>query len=543
MADVYLGNPNLKKSGIPLEFTKEQIQEYVKCSKDPVYFAREYVKIVNVDRGLIPFEMYDFQEEMVRTFSKNRFSICKLPRQTGKSTTTTAYILHTILFTDQQNVAILANKGSLARDLLGKIQLAYEYLPKWLQQGVVVWNKGNIELENGSKVVAAATSSSAIRGGSYNLIFLDEFAFVGNNMAEEFFSSVYPTISSGQTTKVIIVSTPNGMNHFYKMWTDAIEKQSKYVPIEVHWSQVPGRDDKWKQETIANTSEEQFRQEFECEFLGSANTLIHPTKLRTLAYKRPIRVWNDVDIYDEPQENHIYVMSVDVARGVGLDYSAFTVFDATTVPYKLVAKFRNKEVSPLLYPNYIHAVAKLYNEAYILVEINDIGGQVADILHSDLEYENLIATSVKGRAGQQVSGGFSTGTQFGVRTTKQVKRIGTSNLKDLIENDKLIIEDFDIISELASFIGKKQSYEAEEGAHDDLVMTCVLFAWLVRQTYFRDITDVDIRQKLYEDKIRMLEDEQLPFGIIDDGQPEEGILNGPEDIQEYINSSNRGTWF
>ena len=543
MADVYLGNPNLKKSGIPLEFTKEQIQEYVKCSKDPVYFAREYVKIVNVDRGLIPFEMYDFQEEMVRTFNDNRFSICKLPRQTGKSTTTTAYILHTILFTDQQNVAILANKGSLARDLLGKIQLAYEYLPKWLQQGVVVWNKGNIELENGSKVVAAATSSSAIRGGSYNLIFLDEFAFVGNNMAEEFFSSVYPTISSGQTTKVIIVSTPNGMNHFYKMWTDAVEEQSKYVPIEVHWSQVPGRDDKWKQETIANTSEEQFRQEFECEFLGSANTLIHPTKLRTLAYKRPIRVWNDVDIYDEPQENHIYVMSVDVARGVGLDYSAFTVFDATTVPYKLVAKFRNKEVSPLLYPNYIHAVAKLYNEAYILVEINDIGGQVADILHSDLEYENLIATSVKGRAGQQVSGGFSTGTQFGVRTTKQVKRIGTSNLKDLIENDKLIIEDFDIISELASFIGKKQSYEAEEGAHDDLVMTCVLFAWLVRQNYFRDITDVDIRQKLYEDKIRMLEDEQLPFGIIDDGQPEEGILNGPEDIQEYINSANRDTWF
>jgi len=543
MADVYLGNPNLKKSGIPLEFTKEQIQEYVKCSKDPVYFAKNYVKIVNVDRGLIPFEMYDFQEDMVRTFNNNRFSICKLPRQTGKSTTTTAYILHKILFTDQQNVAILANKGALARDLLGKIQLAYEYLPKWLQQGVVVWNKGNVELENGSKVVAAATSSSAIRGGSYNLIFLDEFAFVGNNMAEEFFSSVYPTISSGQTTKVIIVSTPNGMNHFYKMWTDATENQSQYVPIEVHWSQVPGRDEKWKQETIANTSEEQFRQEFECEFLGSANTLIHPTKLRSLAFKRPSRNWNGVDIYDEPQENHIYVMSVDVARGVGLDYSAFTVFDATNVPYKLVAKFRNKEVSPLLYPNYIHSIAKLYNEAYILVEINDIGGQVADILHNDLEYENLIATSIKGRAGQQVSGGFSTGTQFGVRTTKQVKRIGTSNLKDLIENDKLIIEDFDIITELASFIGKRQSYEAEEGSHDDLVMTCVLFAWLVRQTYFRDITDVDIRQKLYEDKIRMLEDEQLPFGIIDDGQPEEGILNGPEDIQDYINSSNRDTWF
>lgn len=543
MPETYLGNPNLKKSGIPLEFTKEQIEEYIKCSKDPVYFARNYVKIVNVDKGLMPFEMYDFQEDMVRTFNSNRFSICKLPRQTGKSTTTTAYILWVILFTDQQNIAILANKGSLARDLLGKIQLAYEYLPKWLQQGVIVWNKGNIELENGSKVVAAATSSSAIRGGSYNLIFLDEFAFVGNNMAEDFFSSVYPTISSGQTTKVIIVSTPNGMNHFYKMWTDASEGESKYIPIEVHWSSVPGRDEKWKQETIANTSEEQFRQEFECEFLGSANTLIHPTKIRTLAFKRPSRTWNGVDFYIEPIENHTYVCVVDVARGVGLDYSAFTVFDVTEVPYKLVAKFRDKEISPLLYPNYINQVAKMYNEAYILVEVNDIGAQVADILHNDLEYENLIATSVKGRAGQQVSGGFSTGTQFGVRTTKQVKRIGTSNLKDLIENDKLIIEDFDVITELASFIGKGTSYEAEEGAHDDLVMTCVLFAWLVRQTYFRDITDVDIRQKMYEEKIKMLEDEQLPFGIIDDGMPEEGIINGPEDISDYINQSNRDTWF
>jgi len=543
MADVYLGNPNLKKSGVPVEFTKEQIEEYVKCANDPVHFAKTYVKIVNVDQGLVPFTMYDFQEEMVKTFNKSRFSICKLPRQTGKSTTTTAYILWLILFTDQQNVAILANKGSLARDLLGKIQLAYEFLPKWLQQGVIVWNKGNIELENGSKVVAAATSSSAIRGGSYNLIFLDEFAFVGNNLAEDFFSSVYPTISSGKTSKVIIVSTPNGMNHFYKMWTDAAEGSSGYTPIEVHWSAVPGRDEKWKKETIANTSEEQFRQEFECEFLGSANTLIHPTKLRALAYKRPLRTWNDVDIYDEPKQNNIYVMSVDVSRGVGLDYSAFTVFDATTTPYKLVAKFRSKDISPLLYPNYIHSVARHYNDAYILVEINDIGGQVADILHSDMEYENLITTSVKGRAGQQVSGGFSGNSQFGVRTTKQVKRIGASNLKDLIENDKLIIEDFDLISELASFIGKGNSYEAEEGTHDDLVMTCLLFAWLVRQTYFRDVTNVDIRQKMYEDKIRMLEDEQLPFGLIDDGQPEEGILSGPEDISEYINSVNRDRWF
>ena len=543
MAETYLGNPNLKKADVPVEFTKDQVEEYLKCMKDPVYFARQYVKIVNVDKGLIPFEMYDFQEDMVRTFSANRFSICKLPRQSGKSTTTTAYILHEILFKDQQNVAILANKGSLARELLGKITLAYEYLPKWLQQGVVVWNKGNIELENGSKVVAAATSSSAIRGGSYNLIFLDEFAFIGNNLAEEFFSSVYPTISSGATSKVIIVSTPNGMNHFYKMWTDAEEGNSKYVPIEIHWSSVPGRDEKWKEETIANTSEEQFNQEFECNFLGSANTLIHPTKLRQLAFKRPLRNYNGADIYVEPQADRIYVAVCDVSRGVGQDYSAFTVFDASEVPYKLCAKFRSKDISPLLYPNYIHTIARLYNEAFVLIEVNDIGGQVADIMHNDLEYENLISTANKGRAGQVVSGGFSSNVQFGVRTTKPVKRIGCSNLKDLIENDKLIIEDMDLISELSSFIGKGVSYQAEEGSHDDLVMTCVLFSWLVRQPYFKDITNVDIRQKMYEEKIKMLEDEQLPFGILDDGHPEEGVLNGPEDIQEYINSGNRDTWF
>lgn len=542
MAETYLGNPNLKKSGVAVEYTKENIEEYVKCARDPIYFARNYIRIVNVDKGLIPFDMYDFQEDMVRTFSQNRFSICKLPRQTGKSTTVTAFILWTILFTDNQNIAILANKGSLARDLLSKITLAYEYLPKWLQQGIAVWNKGNIELENGSRVVAAATSSSAIRGGSYNLIFLDEFAFVGNNMAEEFFSSVYPTISSGQTSKVVIVSTPNGMNHFYKMWSDAEEGNSKYVPIEVHWSQVPNRDEKWKQETIANTSEEQFRQEFECEFLGSSNTLIHPTKLRQLAFVRPEQVWNDVRIYEEAKEGHIYVISVDVSRGVGLDYSAFTVFDVTTTPYRVVATFRDKDISPLLYPNVIYAVANRYNEAFVLVEVNDIGQQVADIIHQDLEYENLIATSVRGRAGQQISGGFSSKTQFGIRTTTQVKRIGCSNLKDLIESDKLVVQDFDLIAELASFVARGKSYEAEEGSHDDLVMTCVLFGWLVRQNYFRDITNIDIREKMYAEKIKMLEDEQLPFGIIDDGQPEEGVIDSPFDVDEYISQGNRN-WF
>ncbi len=538
----YLGNPNLKAKGVPVNFDKEHVKEYIKCSKNPVYFAKNYVKIINVDKGLVPFKLYKFQKEMVETFNDNRFSICKLPRQSGKSTTVTAYILWLILFKDSQNIAILANKGSLARDLLGKIQFAYEYLPKWLQQGIVVWNKGNIELENSSKVVAAATSSSAIRGGSYNLIFLDEFAFVGNNLAEEFFSSVYPTISSGQTSKVIIVSTPNGMNHFYKMWTDAEEKNSQYVPIEVHWSQVPGRNEKWKKETIANTSEEQFRQEFECEFLGSAGTLIHPTKLRTLAHVTPMKKWQDVEIYEEAKEDAVYAMSVDVSRGVGLDYSAFIVVDISQMPYKLVAKFRSKEISPLLYPTIIYNVAKHYNEAYVLVEINDIGQQVADILHQDLEYENMLATSVKGRSGQQISGGFSGSSSMGIRTTKQVKRIGCSNLKDLIEQDKFIVQDYETIVELSTFISKGGSYESEEGSHDDLVMCCVLFSWLAKQTYFRDITNTDIRQKIYDEKLRMLDDEALPFAIIDDGQPEEGVVHSQEDIDEYIRQGNKDSF-
>ena len=538
----YLGNPNLKAKGVPVNFDKEHVKEYIKCSKNPVYFAKNYVKIINVDKGLVPFKLYKFQKEMVETFNDNRFSICKLPRQSGKSTTVTAYILWLILFKDSQNIAILANKGSLARDLLGKIQFAYEYLPKWLQQGIVVWNKGNIELENSSKVVAAATSSSAIRGGSYNLIFLDEFAFVGNNLAEEFFSSVYPTISSGQTSKVIIVSTPNGMNHFYKMWTDAEEKNSQYVPIEVHWSQVPGRNEKWKKETIANTSEEQFRQEFECEFLGSAGTLIHPTKLRTLAHVAPMKKWQDVEIYEEPKQDAIYTMSVDVSRGVGLDYSAFIVVDITQMPYKLVAKYRSKDISPLLYPTIIYNVAKYYNEAYVLVEINDIGQQVADILHQDLEYENMLATSVKGRAGQQISGGFSGNSSMGIRTTKQVKRIGCSNLKDLVEQDKFIVQDYETIVELSTFISKSGSYESEEGSHDDLVMCCVLFSWLAKQTYFRDITNTDIRQKIYDEKLRMLDDEALPFAIIDDGQPEPGVVHSQEDIEEYIRNGNKDSF-
>ena len=514
----YLGNPLLKKSNVPVEWTKEQILEYQKCMENPIYFIRSYIKIVSLDEGLVPFLLYDFQEDIVDTIHDNRFTICKMPRQSGKSTTMVSYILHYVLFNPNMNVAILANKASTARDILGRLQLAYENLPKWLQQGVVSWNKGSVDLENGSRVVASSTSSSAVRGGSYNMIFLDEFAFVPTNVAEDFFSSVYPTISSGKSTKVIIVSTPNGMNLFYKLWVDAENKRNSYNIIDVHWSQVPGRDEKWRTETIANTSEEQFRREFDCEFLGSANTLINPSKIKTMAFHNPIQSNAGLDMYEKPREGATYVVVADVARGTNNDYSAFICFDVSTVPYKIVAKYRNNEIKPLLFPNVIHDVAKAYNQAYVLVEVNDIGEQVATALQFDLEYENLIMASMRGRAGQIVGGGFSGGkAQLGVRTTKAVKKLGCSNLKQIIETDKLIITDYDLINEFSTFILKGQSFEAEEGHTDDLAMCCVIFAWLVEQTYFKELTDDDIRARMFLEQQHQLEQDMAPFGFIDDG--------------------------
>jgi hypothetical protein len=531
MSDGYLGNKNLKAAGTDVEFTKEQVEEYLKCAKDPVYFIKNYVRIVSLDEGLVPFEMYDFQEDMVKKIHDNRFVIAKLPRQTGKSTTVISYLLHYILFTQDVNVAILANKLATARELLHRLKLAYEYLPTWMQQGIVEWNKGSIVLENGSKILASATSSSAVRGGSFNMIFLDEFAFVPQGVAEEFFSSVYPTITSGQSTKVLIISTPKGLNMFYRFWNDAINKRNDYVPIEVHWSAVPGRDEKWKEQTIANTSEEQFRGEFECDFIGSAATLISSSKLKCLTYENPL-MQNDegLCVYEKPKEGRIYVTTVDTSRGQGKDYSAFVIVDVTEMPYKVVAVYRNNTVSPMLYPTVIHSLCRQYNDAYCLVEINDIGGQVADILHSELEYQNIITVLVKGRKGQIASwGGFGGGAQMGIRTTTVTKRVGCSVLKSLVEEDKLLINDTNIMQELFSFIAKRNSYQAEDGHHDDLVMCLVLLGWLTTQSMFNEFIEGTFRENLYEDKIKELEEEMTPFGFLDDGSGETSFVDDQGD--------------
>ena len=522
-SDVYLGNPNLKKANTEIQFTEENVKEFLKCKDDPVYFARQYIKIVNVDEGLVPFTMWPFQEKLIQNFHKNRFNICMMPRQTGKSTTSVSYLLHYAIFNDNINIGILANKAATARDLLGRLQTAYENLPKWMQQGIVAWNKGSMDLDNGSKIMAASTSAAAVRGMSFNIIFLDEFAFIPNHIADDFFSSVYPTISSGKSTKVIIVSTPRGMNHFYRLWHDAELGRNEYVTTDVHWSEVPGRDDAWREQTIKNTSEAQFRVEFECEFLGSVDTLISPAKLKTMVYDEPINTGKrGGEIYENPVENHNYSITVDVARGVEKDYSAFIVFDTTEFPYRVVAKYRNNTIRPMLFPTIIAEFAKAYNNAYVLCEVNDIGDQIASILFYDMEYENVLMTAIRGRAGQVLGQGFSgSKVQLGVKMSKTVKKIGSLNLKTLIESDKLIVKDYNIIAELTTFIEKSNSFEAEEGCNDDLAMCLVIFAWLVMQDYFKEMTDDDIRKRVYDDQRDQIEADMAPFGFIDDGLSEE----------------------
>lgn len=520
-SESYLGNPLLKPTNVKIEYTKEQVAEYLRCSEDPIYFIQNYVKIVSLDEGLINFKMYPFQKKIVETIHKNRFTVAKCARQAGKSTTTTSYLLHQILFNASSNVAILANKANTAKDILDRLKLAYQNLPKWLQQGIVEWNKFSVSLENGSKIIAAATSSSAVRGGSYQILLLDEFAFVPNNIAENFFSSVYPTITSGKNTKVIIISTPKGLNHFYKIWTGAKRGLNGYVPVEANWNDVPGRGEKFKRETIANTSEQQWKSEFEGEFLGSENTLISSSKMAVMVHDEPKLITPDgVNIYEYPVKNRTYTLCADTARGMELDYHAFTVIDCTTMPYKIVASYRNNVISHQLYPHIIKKIATHYADAWVLFELNDLGQSSAEILHQELEYSNIIQITQRGKMGQRADGGFGGGThksQFGVTMSYHIKQQGCTILKDFIEGDKMIIPDFTTISELSTYVAKKKTFEASEGYHDDMVSTLVLFCWLTTQSFYKDYTNTDVRQRLYEEQIRKIDEAVMPFGFISDG--------------------------
>ena len=497
---------------MPMQLTEEQIREYVKCSKDPIYFIENYVKIITLDKGFVQISLYPFQKQAITDINDNRRVIVKAGRQVGKTTMVVGYILWYILFNEDKFVAILANKAPTAREILNRIKIAYEALPLWLQQGVRTWNKGDIELENNCRVMATSTASSAIRGYSISLLYLDEFAFVPSNIADEFFTSVYPTISSGTQSKILISSTPNGMNHYYRMWTEAVEGQNGFKHIEANWRQVPGRDQAWADDQRRILGEEKFLQEMECEFMGSAGTLLSAAALKSLAFVKPLHTSeNGIKIYNQPQEGHNYIIVADTSRGKGLDYSACVVIDCA-IPYRVVATYKDNNISPLVYPSILKKMGDYYNQAYALVEINDNGQQVVDSLFEDYEYENILSTvDIKSKIA--LTWGYGNKSNRGIRTTKSVKRLGCSIVKNLIEQQKLIIEDFDVIAELSTFIAKGTSFEAEEGSHDDLVMCLVLFSWATNQSFFAELTNTNLKERLYQEQMRQIEEDALPMPL------------------------------
>lgn len=506
----YLGNKNLKAVGVSLEYTKDQLQEYIKCANSFEYFCKKYVKIIHVDKGLIDFIPFGYQLKMAETFGDNRFVLCKLPRQCGKTTIVAAFILHKILFSENYIVAILANKEKQSKEILSRIKFAYQYLPKWIQQGVVEWNKNNIELENGSKIFSSATSTDAARGQSYSLVYLDEFSFVPRNIQSDFFTSVFPTISSGTETKMIITTTPKGMDYFYKLWVESERGDNSFKRMSIHWSETPGRDENWRESMIKDISLEKFNQEYGCEFLGSTNTLIDPNILQRMVYINPFSIDNSskVKVYEEVIKDHTYAMTVDISEGIGQDYNSFVVCDITTIPYKVVATYNDNKISELVFPTLLNNVGKYYNDCYILIETN-LSTQVAYLLREDLEYDNLIYTKSMNGKGTIIYDGA--GSRIGIKTNKAIKRNGCMNLKTLVENDKFLINDIDIVQQFKTFIGEKGTYHAEEGHNDDLVMCMVLFSWLANQDYFKQLTNNDIRKNILEQNNNELENQTTPF--------------------------------
>ena len=524
----YNGNERLKQIGYVINYTQEDVQELLKCKDDPVYFIKQYCKIVSLDSELlVDFDLFPYQEKFINLIQDNRRVISMQPRQMGKSQTVAAYILWYSLFNNNKTVAILAYKADASMEILSRYQLMYENLPLWMQQGIKTWNKGDIELENGSKVITAATSNSGIRGKSVNLLYVDEVSIVPNNIAEEFFTAIYPVVSAGETTKIILTSTPLGYNHFWKFWNEAEQGNNGFVPLKVNYWEHPKRDEAWAAEQKKILGEIKYNQEVLCQFLGSSHTLISADAIARLSSKPFLLSKDGLDIQEEPEKERSYFIVVDTSRGVERDYSAFTVIDTTEYPFKLVAKFRDNKISPLLYPNMVVKVAKDYNNAYILVEINDIGQQVADIIHNDLEYENMIWVSSDTRYGQIMSTS-GRNARLGLRTTSQVKRMGCSTFKSLVEENKLLIFDGDVISELSTFVEQKGSFSADEGYNDDLVMTLVLFGWASNEPLFKDLMNADNRKALYQQKMVQIEEELTPFGFIEhmNNKPEFEVADG-----------------
>ena len=502
----YLGNPNVKRDGVNQQWSTELIQEYAKCMHDPEYFTEKYIKVISLDKGLVPFNLYQYQRNMFAEFNTNRFNIVLACRQSGKSISACAYLLWYALFHSEKTIVILANKGDTAREMLSRITLMLENIPFFLQPGTKALNKGSIEFSNHSRILARATSGSSVRGLSVNLLYLDEFAFV--ERATEFYTSTYPVIAAGTETKVIITSTANGIgNTFHKIWEGAIQGVSDFKPFRVDWWDVPGRDEAWKKQTVANTSQLQFDQEFANTFFGTGDTLVNAETLMSLRAREPIRRLENhcLNVYKETIKGHDYIMTVDVSKGRGQDYSTFNVIDISVSPFEQVAVYRNNVMSPILFPNIIYKYAKIYNEAYVVIESNDQGGVVCNGLYHDLEYENMhVESAIKANA-------------LGVEMTRKVKRLGCSAIKDVLENHKLSIVDENTILEISTFEARGQSYEASNGNHDDLMMNLVMFGFFISTQYFNDMTNIDLKKMLFDQKMRDIDNDIVPFGFIDDG--------------------------
>jgi len=520
--EAYLGNPNVKRDGVLQVWTPQLLQIYKKCMDDPIYFAEEYVKVISLDQGLVPFKLYPYQKEMFGHFNDNRFSIILACRQSGKSISACAYLLWYALFHPEKTIAILANKGATAREMLSRITLMLENIPFFLQPGSKALNKGSLEFSNNSRILAAATSGSSIRGMSVNLLYLDEFAFV--ERASEFYTSTYPVVSAGTGTKVIVTSTANGIgNQFHKIWEGSVQGINEFRNFRVDWWDVPGRNEEWKTQTISNTSQLQFDQEFGNTFFGTGDTLISADcllSLRSKLYKREME-GGSLRIYEEPVEKHDYIMTVDVSKGRGQDYSTFTLIDISVRPFAQVAVYRNNTISPILFPNIIYKYAKVYNEAYVVIEANDQGGVVCNGLYHDLEYENVhVESSVKANA-------------IGIEITRKTKRLGCSAIKDILETHKLEIVDDQTILEISTFEARGQSYEASDGNHDDLMMNLVMFGYFCSTQYFGDMTDINLKQMLFDQRMKEIEEDIVPFGFIQNGQDDVDldIRNDPDNWQ------------
>lgn len=513
MPQAFNNTINIAKPSETREYTPEQMMEIARCMTDPVYFCNNYCYIIELDRGLVQVKLYPYQETIIRATITNSFTIAKLPRQSGKTQCVALLVLWLVLFTKSYNVGIVAQNEKTAIGILKRVKTAYQNLPEFLQRGITAWNEKSISFDNGSAISVSGTSAASARGGSFNFLYLDEFAFVPGHIQNEFFDSTLPTIAAGKTGKVLVTSTPKGMNKFYKLWKDSEEGNNDFVRIAIEWSDVPGRDEAWKEKQIRLMGQEGFNQEYNTEFLGSSHTLINAETLRRLTWSKPLSQHNGLDIHSLPATDRSYIVVADVARGVGLDYSACCVIDVTQFPFRLVAKFQNNKINSINYAQLLVSIAKNYNDAYILVEINDIGQEVVDVIYQEFEYTNVFSHHTKNK-NKQVDAGLAMDSKsvLGVRTTRLVKRLGCNTLKNLVENNKLVVEDYDIVQQLSMFVQKNNSYEADDG-HDDLVMCLVLFGWLSDTKLFKEMSERSFRRELLSERKNQAQQDMMAIGF------------------------------